>query len=272
TPQNPVPNHTPIKVLALMLLLTAALQNVSAQPSPSVTRGAIDHLATVHIPHLTREPKLEDFANMEPSPAVAGTMLKIDQFWQHDPKDGQPVSQHTEAYLGYTDKNLYVIFLAFDNAVGNLRNHLVRREQINDEDQVGIFLDTFYDHRHCVFFFINPAGVQQEGTYFEGQQDIDLSWDTIWKSETRVLKQGWIGYISVPFKSLRFRPTREVQDWGVLLERDIPHNNIEHSFSPRNSQDVQGLLPQEGKLTGFDTVSPERNFQVITNVPDRSYR
>ena len=95
---------------------------------------------------------------MQLSPAVAGTMLKVDQFWQHDPKDGQPISQKTEAYLGYTDKNLYVIFLAFDNAVDKLRNHMVRREQINEEDQVGIFLDTFHDHRHCVFFFINPAG------------------------------------------------------------------------------------------------------------------
>ena len=255
----------------LFALLLAALP-VHAERNSAITKDAVASLTTLHIPHLTREPKIEDFADMQPSPAVAGTMLKVDQFWQHDPKDGEPISQHTEAYLGYTDKSLYVIFLAFDNAVGNLRNHLVRREQINDEDQVGIFLDTFYDHRHCVFFFINPAGVQQEGTYFEGQQDIDLSWDTVWRSETRVLKQGWIGYISVPFKSLRFRPTRDVQDWGVLLERDIPHNNSEHSFSPRNSQDVQGLLPQEGKLTGFENISPGRNFQLIPYVSGRSYR
>jgi len=162
----------------LFALLLAALP-VHAERNSAITKDAVASLTTLHIPHLTREPKIEDFADMQPSPAVAGTMLKVDQFWQHDPKDGEPISQHTEAYLGYTDKSLYVIFLALDNAVGNLRNHLVRREQINDEDQVGIFLDTFYDHRHCVFFFINPAGVQQEGTYFEGQQDIDLSWDTV---------------------------------------------------------------------------------------------
>jgi hypothetical protein len=258
--------------LLLAAVLATPLPRLSAQRNAAVTRDAIGSLTTLHIPHLTREPKLEDFAGLQPSPAVAGTMLKVDQFWQHDPKDGQPISQKTEAYLGYTDKNLYVIFLAFDNAVDKIRNHMVRREQINDEDQVGIFLDTFYDHRHCVFFFINPAGVQQEGTYFEGQQDIDLSWDTIWKSDTRVLKQGWIGFISVPFKSLRFKPTREVQDWGVLLERDIPHNNSEHSFSPRNSMDVQGLLTQEGKLTGFEKISPGRNFQLIPYVSGRSYR
>ena len=256
----------------LAAALTAPTPKLWGQRNLTITKDAVGSATSLQIPHLSREPTLEDFANMELSPTVAGTMLKVDQFWQHDPKDGQPVSQKTEAYLGYTDKNLYVVFLAFDDAVENLRNHIVRREQINDEDQVGIFLDTFHDHRHCVFFFINPAGVQQEGTFFEGQQDIDLSWDTIWKSDTRVLKRGWIGFISVPFKSLRFRSTKAVQEWGILLERDIPHNNSEHSFSPRNSQNVQGLLTQEGTLRGLQNISPGRNFQLIPYVSARSFR
>jgi len=253
-------------------LAAATCPSGSAQRNSAVTRDALGSLTTLQIPHLAREPKLEDFADMQLSPSVAGTMLKVDQFWQHDPIDGQPISQKTEAYLGYTDKNLYVVFLAFDNDATHIRNHMVRREQINEEDQVGIFLDTFHDHRHCVFFFINPSGVQQEGTFFEGQQDIDLSWDTIWKSETRVSKKGWIGFISVPFKSLRFRSTKAVQDWGFLLERDIPHNNTEHSFFPHYSMNVQGLLPQEGALTGLKDISPGRNFQLIPYVSGRSYR
>ncbi|HMK22355.1 MAG TPA: DUF5916 domain-containing protein, partial [Terriglobales bacterium] len=256
---------------ALIVGCITGLPRAWGQRSAAITRDAVNSVTSFQIPHLTREPKIEDFAGMQPASTVAG-MLKIDQFWQHDPIDGQPISQKTEAYLGYTDKNLYVVFLAFDSYVSQLRNHLVRREQINDEDQVGIFLDTFYDHRHCVFFFINPAGVQQEGTYFEGQQDIDLSWDTIWKSETRVVKEGWIGYISIPFKSLRFKSTKSVQEWGVLLERDIPHNNKEHSFSPPNSQNVQGLLTQEGSLSGFKDISPGRNFQFIPYVSGRSFR
>ena len=256
--------------MASLALWTSS--SLFAQRDITITKDAMGSTTTLQIPHLTREPKLEDFTDMQPSPGVAGSMLKVNQFWQHDPKDGQAVSQKTEAYLGYTDKNLYVVFLAFDDAVGQLRDHMVRREQINEEDQVGIFLDTFYDHRHCVFFFINPAGVQQEGTYFEGQQDIDLSWDTIWKSETRISKKGWIGFISVPFRSLRFKSTKSVQDWGILLERDIPHNNSEHSFFPRNSMNVQGLLTQEGGLTGLQNISPGRNFQFIPYVSARSFR
>jgi hypothetical protein len=137
-------------------------------------------------------------------------------------------------------------------------------EQINEEDQVGIFLDTCHDRRHSVFFFINPAGIQQEGTFMEGEEEPDFSWDTIWNSDARVLKQGWIGYISVPFKSLRFKSTTEVQDWGILLERDIPHNSMEHSFHPRYSMNVQGLLTQEGSLSGLEENFSRPEFSVHT--------
>jgi hypothetical protein len=74
-----VPDRIKIPALVLTLLLSAVAPRSFAQPSPTVTKGALEHLTTLHIPRLSREPKLEDFANMEPSPAVAGTMLKIDQ-------------------------------------------------------------------------------------------------------------------------------------------------------------------------------------------------
>jgi hypothetical protein len=252
----------------LAVLISLAATPLCARRLP---KDAVYQFAPLQIPHLDREPKLEDFANMEPSPAVAATMLKVDHFLQHDPKDGVPVSQHTEAYLGYTDKNLYIVFLAFDTEMNKLRGHMVRREQINDEDQVGVFLDTFHDRRHAVFFFINPAGIQQEGTYLEGQ-DPDYSWDTIWRSDTRLYSQGWVGFIAVPFKSLRFRPTDDVKSWGFLLERDIPHNSSEHSFYPRFSMNEQGLLTQEGELGGFGRISPGRNLQFIPYASFRSYR
>ena len=256
------------QVLALIVCVLTVMPAHARHPG---SKDVAESMSSLRIPHLTREPKIEDFANMEPSSAVRDSMLKIDQFLQRDPKDGVPISQRTEAYLGYTDKMLYLVFLAFDTQMSEIRNHMVRREQINEEDQVGVFLDTFHDRRHAVFFFINPAGVQQEGTYLEGQ-DIDLSWDTIWHSDTRLYPQGWVGFIAVPFKSLRFKSTDDVQSWGFLLERDIPHNSSEHSFYPRFSMNEQGLLTQEGDISGFQRISPGRNLQFIPYASFRSFR
>ncbi len=108
------------------LLLAGAAPTICAQPNPAVTKSAIEQVTPLHIPHLDREPKLEEFSDMKPPSDVTSSMLKIDQFWQHDPNDGVPISQKTEAYLGYTDKHRYVNFLAFDNPMDKLRNTIVR--------------------------------------------------------------------------------------------------------------------------------------------------
>ena len=60
----------------------------------------------ISIPRLTRGPSIDDFSTMKPAGEVAPQMTKVTGFVQRDPHDGEGVSQRTEAYLGYDDKNL----------------------------------------------------------------------------------------------------------------------------------------------------------------------
>ncbi|MCG6920853.1 MAG: hypothetical protein LJF15_07190, partial [Acidobacteria bacterium] len=61
---------------------------------------------SLHIPRIEKAPSLEDFASMEPSTPLARSMARVEGFRQWRPRDGQPASQRTEAYLGYDDSNL----------------------------------------------------------------------------------------------------------------------------------------------------------------------
>jgi hypothetical protein len=225
--------------------------------------------AALHIPRLEQGPKLSDFLNMQPSPAFAGKMLRVEGLVQRDPKDGAPVSQKTEIYLGYTDKNLYVVCVCFDSAPGKIRARMSRREAINDDDQFGFVLDTFTDKKHGVFFYMNPLGVQQDGIWNEGQEP-DYSFDMLWNSEARLTPQGYVEWFEIPFRSLRFAP-REDQTWGVFFERDIRRNN-ESSFYPRITSNAQGFMSQETQMDGMKTISPGRNLQFIPYASVRSFR
>jgi hypothetical protein len=42
-------------------------------------------------------------------------MAKVTGFVQRNPHDGEKVSEPTEAYLGYDQKNLYLVFVCFDD-------------------------------------------------------------------------------------------------------------------------------------------------------------
>src|SRR6185369_6502929 len=212
----------------------------------------------VHIPLIERAPSFEDFAGMRVSSDLAQKMSKIDRFVQRNPNDGRPASQRTEAYLGYTTKNLYVVFLCFDTEPSRIRAHMNRREDIQEDDQIGLMIDTFNDHRHAYTIYVNPVGVQQDGTFTEGNEP-DLSFDTVWNSNAHMTKEGYVAWFEIPFKSLRFPHTPD-QKWGILFERDIPRNN-EASFYPPISSNQQGILSQETTVEGMKEISPGRNMQ-----------
>ncbi len=146
---------------------------------------------------------------------------------------------------------------------------MVRREQINDDDQFGFVLDTFSDRKNGVFFYVNPYGVQQDGIWNDFNQP-DYSYDMLWNSQGRITPQGFVLWFEIPFRSLRFPRTPD-QDWGIFFERDIRRNN-EDSFYPRITSNAQGFLTQETKMDGMRDISPGRNIQFIPYGSLRSFR
>ncbi len=214
----------------------------------------------IKIPRVDSAPALADFLEMQPSAAWAGRMAKIEGFLQREPGDGKPVSQKTEAYLGYDAKSLYVIFVCFDSEPGKIRARLGRREDLFEDDVVGVFLDTFHDRQHAYEFFVTPLGVQGDAISTEGQGD-DFSFDTLWYTQGKITAQGYVVWMSIPFKSLRFHSSGQ-QTWGFGLLRIISRNS-EQAFWPYITRKVEGFAQQLAQLEGLERISPGRNMQLI---------
>jgi len=235
-------------LITLLMLLPALGGTVAAQAPEETT-------APVRIPRVTRPPKLSDFLAGTPREAE----LVISDFRQFSPGDGAPVSQPTTAYLSYDDKNLYVAFV-FKDDPNLIRARVAKREQIMSDDRISICIDTFHDHRHMYWFDVNPYGIQADGNVTDGVED-DPSWDTLWRSEAKITKDGYVGLAAIPFKSIRF-PTDEEQTWGLILIRWITRNN-ESSSWPFVSRRRPGFVQQGGDMTGLRNISPGRNVQLI---------
>jgi len=206
---------------------------------------------------------------MEPAPAWQGKLAKVTGLTQRVPTDGAPISQRTEVYLGYDDKNLYAIFVCFDREPRKIRARLSRREDVLDDDTVEIMLDTFHDHRRAYAFITNPLGVQLDALWTEGQ-DFDPSFDTVWNSTGKVTDRGFVVWFAIPFRSLRFASS-DPQTWGIILNREIPRSS-EDAFWPPYSSRIQGRLNQEGTATGLEKISPGRNIQLIPYGIARSFK
>src|SRR6266478_296070 len=128
-------------LLGIALVLAAATR-VSAQASPLPAPDTAK-IPLSRIPRVHRAPKLEDFLENQPREAE----LAVTDFRQNSPGDGTAATEPTTAYLSYDDKNLYVVFVCQDES-GTVRVHLSRREGSDQDDGVGVLLDTFRDfHR-----------------------------------------------------------------------------------------------------------------------------
>jgi hypothetical protein len=213
---------------------------------------------------------------MRPEGEPASQMVKVTGFIQRNPHDGQPASQPTEAYLGYDDKNLYAVFVCFDEP-GKVRARMSRREDIFSDDNVEIILDTFHDKRRAYAFQTNPLGVQWDAIWTEEAHEdstgnivnFDTSFDTVWDSRGKVTPEGYVVWMAIPFKSLRFSPQQE-QTWGLILYRGILREN-EDAFWPEISRRVEGRLDQAATANGLEGISPGRNMQFIPYGVVRSF-
>lgn len=218
----------------------------------------------VNIPRIEREPTLDDFAGMTPATGLARSMVRIGEFIQRQPDDGEPATQPTDAFLGYDAQNLYAVFLAFDSNPGLIRANMSSRENITGDDSMNLVLDTFNDQRTAISFRSNPLGVQWDARWTEGSSQrggFDTSLEAVWYSEGEVTESGYMVRITVPWRSLRF-PDREEQLWRVQFARNIPRLD-ERSYWPEYSLAMEGRLNQTALLSGISNVSPGNNFQII---------
>jgi hypothetical protein len=247
------------------------VKNPDTQPAP---KPAIEP-PTLTIPRLPRAPALDDFLSMQPKGEIAQQMAKVTGFTQRDPHDGEAVSEPTDAYLGYDQKNLYAVFVCFDDP-RQVRARMSRREDVYDDDEVEIMLDTFHDRRRAYAFQTTPLGVQWDAIWTEASREeetsahFDTSFDTVWDSRGKVTERGFVVWMAIPFKSLRF-PSAKQQEWGIILYRGITRKT-ENSFWPHISLKMEGRLGQAATLNGLEGISPGHSIELIPYGLMRSFR
>ena len=236
-----------VRLIALVVLFLLAGLTLSATEHPPVP--------TLHIPRVSRAPKITDFLNGTPREAEE----VVTDFRQLDPGDGTPASQPTTAYLSYDNKNIYIAFICKDDPQ-LIRAHKAKRDNLGDDDRITISLDTFHDHRRVFWFDANLYGIQMDGINTDGVDD--LSFDAVWYAEGRRLPDGYIVFATIPFRSLRF-PNTEEQTWGIIIGRLIQRNNEFDTWPYVTHRRDPSWAGQDADLTGIRHIPPHRNMQFI---------
>ncbi|MGH9928477.1 MAG: DUF5916 domain-containing protein [Pyrinomonadaceae bacterium] len=233
----------------------------SAKPNPGKSAAALP-------PEKAQPVKLTLFAK----PPVIDGKLDDDvwksaalfrDFYQWRPSDSSPASARTEAFAGYDSRFIYFAFHAYDEPA-NIRANVAKRDNIFDDDVVGLLLDTFNDKRRAYELFFNPFGIQQDGFLTEGGDD-DFSVDIVMESKGVLTTDGYTVEVAIPFKSLRYEAGKD-KLWGIHVLRMVKHVNGETDSWMPISKDQSGLLSQAGHITGLEGISTERTLELIPSL------
>ncbi|MDE0828325.1 MAG: DUF5916 domain-containing protein [Vicinamibacterales bacterium] len=203
-------------------------------------------------------------------------------FWQTRPDEGQPASERTEVRAIFTDTTLYLGVICYDDEAGALTIADSRRDgSLDDGDSIQIILDTFLDQRSGYVFGTSPAGQEYDGQVVNAGEGrlgrstttssgsgagFNGNWDGVWEVRTTVSEIGWSAEFAIPFRTLNY-PDRDVQAWGLNVQRNIRRRNEIAYWAPLPRQFNLLRLSQAGQLTGV-RVPPaaERGVKVVPYV------
>ena len=184
-------------------------------------------------------------------------------FIQQEPKEGEPATEKTEAWVFFDDKNIYVAARCTDTHPERRVANELRRDNFNlfENDNFAVILDTFHDKRNGYLFYTTPLGGLFDGIVTD-EANTNRDWNTVWDAKPLENENGWTVEFAIPFKSLRYGPEGP---WGINLRRRVRWKNetsfltaIPASFGRRGIQKVSSAAD----LTGLATPKSSRAFEM----------
>ena len=185
------------------------------------------------------------------------------------PTEGGPPPGTTSIRLLRDDRFLYVAISVRD-AEKPVRARVSPREDINSDDQIGIYLDPFDAAQNGFVFYFNARGIQQdiraEGPSYDGW---NFAWDTLLRAEGHVTEDehGFDLEVGIPFRSLKYPSGGGTQTWGFLVTRKIPGDGAKYSW-PQMDRNAARIFPQAAPI---ELVPPPRGsgLELIPGVAGR---
>lgn len=184
-----------------------------------------------------------------------------------DPDRGGPARVKTFFRVLYDEKYLYIaIEMHGDNPDKLLRSITKRDENLDKDDAVCLYIDTFHDLRSAYFLQVNSIGTQRDLISSGCGNNCDIGWDALWEAKTALINDGWTVEFKIPFKIFRFNWSDDMI-WGIDIVRVSVQREEWSEWCYIEDTENNTLDPRlYGDLTGLERVKKPRMLQVITSL------
>jgi hypothetical protein len=235
-------------LLAAAVLCVAVLPALAAQQARA-PRNPLQPTATA----VRIDPADAPTIDADLSDPVWARAMVVDEFWQADPDTGAAATERTIVRILYDQNNLYFGIYAYDQNPGEMLVRAMSRDgQLGTGETVRIILDPGMTRRNGFSFQVGPSGGRIDSIIQNNADNLD-EWDAIWAMRARVVADGWVTELAIPFRSLTYE--RDSENWGLELTRQIRHKNETVRWSNHSPNigftDISGA----GTLSGINNIN-----------------
>lgn len=177
----------------------------------------------------------------------------VNEFYQREPNEGEPISERTEFYTCYDANNIYFAVKCWSDPKDVIAKELARDVSLRYDDRIQIILDTYNDQRNAYWFQLGPRGSIGDAIISENGASFNKQWDGLWNGKAQITDYGWEGELIIPFKTLGF--DKESEEWGIKFIRNIV-NKLESGYWPvANLNTHRFQVSDAGKFEGIEDIT-----------------
>ncbi|MFN0098077.1 MAG: DUF5916 domain-containing protein [Gemmatimonadaceae bacterium] len=238
-----------VSTAVLLLAIVLSASTAAAQPSEKSavavrTRTAPNIDGRMNEPLWAQAKVIEDFTQLRPTPGAAA-------------------SERTRVYIVYDDDAIYVGAQMLRVDPSSVPQMMSRRDGQANAEKITVVFDPQLDRRTGVGFGVSAAGVRSDfrHTQDEEMRGRESQFDPVWMAAAEVDSAGWTAEMRIPFSQLRF-PSRDVQRWGLQVNRWIPDRN-EDLFWVMIPPSETGYVSRFGTLEGIEGVQAARPVEFL---------
>lgn len=174
------------------------------------------------------------------------------RMWRPGNGDAIPDKYKTEVKVIYDDDAIYFGAYMKDPSPKDIPKQFGARNSFPQADFFGIIINPYDDKITEFEFFIMSTGIQADAISVEDAED--ENWNQVWKSAVKIVDDGWVVEVKIPYAALRF-PKKEVQNWGLNFHRRIRKTNEQYSWNFIDKS--KGLRSQQaGLLKNLKNLKP----------------
>jgi uncharacterized protein DUF5916 len=254
-------SSAPAAALAFLLLLTrAAAAEPQAATGPAIIARTANDQVAVRAVRVAAALKID--GRLDES--LYATINPISDFIQQEPREGEPATEKTDAWIFFDDTSLYIAARCWDSHPEREVANELRRDNGNilGNENFTFVIDPLHDRRNGYLFQTNPLGALRDMTVTDDQQN--SAWNGIWYVKTGRFEQGWTMEVAIPFKTLRYRGSG-AQEWGINLRRLVKwKNEISYLSLVPAALGVGGVsrMASAARLVGLETPAQSKNVEL----------